>query len=232
MIQSLQARPSRRPYLLATLAALLWTGALAAAVAAIHGGAEAGFSATLGSLGTARLALIAAAALGPVIFFYVTAALVVRAAEMRHVARAMTGVALRLAQPETVASDSVVSLSQAVRREVAAMGDGVERALARAGELETLVRTEIATLERAYSDNEIRIRSLVDELVAQRESILSTAERVRGAITGAQTSLTQDLDSVGKTIVDLLARTGRTSPRRWAARARKSLPRSAAPATA
>ena len=49
---------------------------------------------------------------------------------------------------------------------VAAVGDGVERALARAGELETLVRGEIATLERAYSDNEIRIRSLVDELVA------------------------------------------------------------------
>ncbi|WP_348240419.1 hypothetical protein, partial [Salmonella enterica] len=77
---------------------------------------------------------------------------------------------------------SVVNLSQAVRREVAAMGDGLERALARAGELETLVRTEISTLERAYGDNEIRIRSLLDELVAQREAIISNGERVKAAI--------------------------------------------------
>jgi len=38
------------------------------------------------------------------------------------------------------------------------MGDGVERAIARAGELETLVANEVAALERAYSDNEVRIR--------------------------------------------------------------------------
>ena len=49
------------------------------------------------------------------------------------------------------------------------MGDEVERALARAGELETLVRSEIATLERAYASNKIRIRSLLDELVSQRK---------------------------------------------------------------
>ena len=35
-----------------------------------------------------------------------------------------------------------------------AMGDGIERAIARAGELETLVANEVAALERAYSDNE------------------------------------------------------------------------------
>ena len=50
----------------------------------------------------------------------------------------------------------MVSVGQAIRREVAAMGDGVERALARAGELETLVHNEVASLERAYSDNELR----------------------------------------------------------------------------
>ena len=43
---------------------------------------------------------------------------------------------MRLAEPEGVARDSIVTVGQAIRREVAAMGDGVERALARAGELE------------------------------------------------------------------------------------------------
>jgi hypothetical protein len=87
-----------------------------------------------------------------------------------------------------------MSVSQAVRREVAAVGDGIERAVARAGELETLVRSEISTLERAYSDNEIRMRSLVDELITQREAIVTNAERVRTAIAGSHQSLAHELD--------------------------------------
>jgi len=52
---------------------------------------------------------------------------------------------------------------------VAAMGDGVERAIARAGELETLVANEVAALERAYSDNEVRIRALLQDIAHQRD---------------------------------------------------------------
>jgi len=62
----------------------------------------------------------------------------------------------------------MVTLSQAIRREVASMGDGIERALARASELETLVRSEVSNLERSYSDNERRVRSLIDELASER----------------------------------------------------------------
>ena len=126
--------------------------------------------------------------------------LTVRSQEMKLVARAVGEVAMRLAQPENFSTDAVLSVSQAVRREVAAVGDGVERALARAGELETLVRSEISTLERAYSDNEIRIRSLIDELVAQREAIVSNAERVRGSITGVHQNLIQDLDGASERV--------------------------------
>ena len=39
--------------------------------------------------------------------------------------------------------DSVVTVGEAIRREVAAMGDGVERTIARAGELESMVRAEV-----------------------------------------------------------------------------------------
>ncbi|MGH6847206.1 MAG: hypothetical protein ACREC0_07155, partial [Methylocella sp.] len=69
---------------------------------------------------------------GPVIFALVTAALLRRGHEMRLAARSMTEVAVRLAEPESIAAGQMVTLSQAIRREVASMGDGIERALARA----------------------------------------------------------------------------------------------------
>jgi hypothetical protein len=186
LLQALQRRPSRRPYVLATLASLLWLGAVAGFVATQIDG---GFRALLGSLAPVQILVGAVALFGPVVLFYVAAMLAVRSMEMKLVARAVGEMAVRLAQPEAFSTDAIVSVSQAVRREVAAVGDGIERALARAGELETLVRSELSTLERAYSDNEIRIRSLVDELVAQRESIVTNADRVRSAITGSHQNL-------------------------------------------
>ena len=45
----------------------------------------------------------------------------------------------------------------------------MERAVARANELESLVHGEVSALERAYSENELRIRGLIEELAAQRE---------------------------------------------------------------
>ena len=90
--------------------------------------------------------MAATALVGPVVLFAIMGMLAVRAQEMRLVARAVGEVAIRLAEPENFSTDAVLTMSQTVRREVAAVGDGVERALARAGELETLVRGEIATL--------------------------------------------------------------------------------------
>ena len=117
------------------------------------------------------------------------AVLIWRSQEMRMVSRTMTEVALRLAEPENIAKESVVTVSQAIRREVAAMGDGIERALARASELEVLVHNEVASLERSYTDNELRVRRLIDELVTEREAIVQNAERVRQAIRGSHDSL-------------------------------------------
>ena len=67
-----------------------------------------------------------------------------RSQELRLIAQSMAGVAMRLAEPEEVARESIVTVGQAIRREVAAMGDGVERALARAAELEALVANEVS----------------------------------------------------------------------------------------
>src|SRR6476469_7845348 len=132
MLQALQRRPARAPYFLAATASLIWAaGGLALAWL---------FSSDIAALfvtprvGYAVVAGLAAGILLPIVFFYAIAHLLGRAQDLRRVAESMAQVAIRLAQPETAARDAVVNVGHAIRREVAAMGDGVERALARAAE--------------------------------------------------------------------------------------------------
>ena len=138
----------------------------------------------------------------PVIFFYVLAHMFRRSQDLRLVAETMAEVAMRLAQPETAAREQIVTVGQAIRREVAAMGDGVERALARAAELEALVHNEVSALERAYNDNEVRIRDLLSELTNQRETLVNQAEHVRNAIASVHLDLSHDITSVGDLVAD------------------------------
>ena len=125
-----------------------------------------------------------------------------RAQEMRIAAQSMTEVAFRLAEPENLAQDRIMMVGQAVRREVAAMGEGIERTLARAVELETLVHTEVNQIERSYSENAARIRALVDGLGSEREAVVTHAERVRASITGAHETLRDEIGSASDIIRD------------------------------
>ncbi len=138
----------------------------------------------------------------PILFFWGFAVMVRRSQEMRLAARSMTEVAAFLVEPENIAQDRVMTVGQAVRREVQAMGDGIERTLARAVELEALVHTEVNELERAYSENERRIRSLVDGLGSERDAVVSHAERVRSSIAGAHEQLKEELNSASDIIRD------------------------------
>ncbi|RUV56982.1 kinesin, partial [Mesorhizobium sp. M1A.F.Ca.IN.022.02.1.1] len=145
---------------------------------------------------------LAVAAIIPVILFWAFAAMIRRAQEMRIAAQSMTEVAFRLAEPENLAQDRVMMIGQAVRREVAAMGEGIERTLARAVELETLVHSEVNQIERSYSENEARIRSLVDGLGSEREAVVSHAERVRASIHGAHETLRDEIGAASDIIRD------------------------------
>jgi hypothetical protein len=133
ILQAIQkGRPARNVYTLATLFAVIW----------IIGGALLTFSflpslqAAIGqgSGGTLALAGLAALFFAPVLLFYFLASLSWRGQELRMIAQSMAQVAIRFSEPESAASDSMVTVGQAIRREVAAMGDGVEGGLARAGE--------------------------------------------------------------------------------------------------
>src|SRR5690242_15594960 len=177
ILQTLQRKPSRTPYLVATALSALWLlGAGAFALA---------FRVKLATLfaqpdvaGPVMVA-IATAVLVPVAVCYALAHAVRRTNDLRLVSQTMAEVAMKLAEPETAARESIVNVGQAIRREVAAMADGIERALARAAELEALVHNEVSALERAYNDNEVRIRDLLTELTNQRETLVNQAEHVQ-----------------------------------------------------
>jgi len=195
VLRALQRRPSRAPFLVAWLFTIGWAVLFAAM-------AFGTYSSQLGDMlshGTASAPVVlglAAAFVAPVMLFFVVAHLFSRAQELRLVGQSMAEIAIRLAEPETVARDSIVSVGQAVRREVAAIGDGVERALARASELESIVNEEVATLERAYTENETRMRSLIEGIVSQRQLLLDQAEQVRTAISNVHIDLSNEISAV------------------------------------
>ncbi len=65
-----------------------------------------------------------------------------------------------------------MSVGQAVRREVSAMNEGIERTIARATELENAGSLGSDGAGRSYADNELRVRGLVHELGSERDAIV------------------------------------------------------------
>lgn len=206
ILRSMQEQPSSTPTWVAILASTLWISATGY-IGWLRFGDQLARPSQWGVfVATADFAGILAIATLPVLGFFGISILARRAQDLRIAATSMTQAAIHLAEPETTAADKVASIGQAVRREVNALGDGLERALSRAGELEVMVHNEVTSLERTYSDNEIRLRALIQELSAQRESVITNSDRVREAIIEAHNLMVDDIDKVGarlsSTIVD------------------------------
>src|SRR5271169_2471761 len=102
ILQAMNARPaSRTPFMLALIASLVW-----AAICALYGYVSVWPSASrrpLEMLLRPETPLFLLAALGPIIFMFAFAALSRRLRELRQSARAISQVAVRLAEPETMA---------------------------------------------------------------------------------------------------------------------------------
>src|ERR1700748_3776165 len=78
----------------------------------------------------------------------------------------------------------------------------------RAAELEVMIHNEVTALERTYSENESRMRALIQELASQRESVITNTERVREAITESHTGLVFDLDMSSQRIAGTIVESG------------------------
>lgn len=199
MLQTIQrGRPRRGVYALATLFSGLWIAAAGLLTVAFLPSLEA----MVGPEAGGGLAVIGLACvfIAPLVLFYFLASVAWRTQELSLIAQSMAQMAMRFSEPEHFANDAMVSVGQAIRREISAMGDGVERAIARASELESLVTNEVSALERAYSDNEVRIRALLQDIALQRDSLVGQAEQVRNAISGVQIDLRQDIALISDSI--------------------------------
>lgn len=175
LIFALEQKPSTKPFRYAAIASAVWAIG-GAAFSWFSLGAEVGQGAALGDLLARPTTFITFAAIVvPAAVMWFLALLAWRAEELRLRSSTMTEVAIRLAEPDRMAEQSIASLGQAVRRQVSFMNDAVSRALGRAGELEALVHNEVAALERSYEDNERKIRGLIKELAGERDALLGTS---------------------------------------------------------
>ncbi len=204
ILQALHRKPSGAAVITALLGSIIWIIGGAAIASSLFRN-ETGAVMRLSEIAVQPTFMPALAALFlPPLLFFMTAMLIRRSQEMRHISRAMTEVTLRLAEPEGVSTDAIVSVGQAIRREVAALGDGIERAIARAAELESMVRSEVATLERAYDENEGRVRTLVGELHNERDAIVDHAGNLREAIATAHEAFAFDVQNIADRVASAL----------------------------
>ena len=207
LIFALQQRPSRTPFLVALAASVAWflIGGFFAFGLISTQVTSAGMS---GLLGSASALTAAVAILVPIVIFWFLALLVWRAQELRLMASAMTEVAVRLAEPDRLAEQSVASVGQTIRRQVAAMNDAISRAIGRASELEAMVHSEVAALERSYGENELRVRTLISELATEREALANNSQRVSDALKGVGAQVARDISNASNSIDKKLAERG------------------------
>jgi hypothetical protein len=161
-----------------------------------------------GLVGSASALTAAVAILVPIVIFWFLALLVWRAQELRLMASAMTEVAVRLAEPDKLAEQSVASVGQTIRRQVAAMNDAISRAIGRASELEAMVHSEVAALERSYGENELRVRTLISELATEREALANNSQRVSESLKGVGAQVARDISNASNSIDKKLAERG------------------------
>ncbi|MDX2289660.1 MAG: hypothetical protein NW217_12665 [Hyphomicrobiaceae bacterium] len=174
LIYSLQQKPSTKPFKYAAIASVVWAMVgLGFLYLTLSADLAEGLTAQAVLTKPTTFLMLTAVAV-PISVIWFLALLAWRSEELRLRSSTMAEVAVRLAEPDRMAEQSVASLGQAVRRQVSFMNDAVSRALGRAGELEALVHNEVAALERSYEENEQKIRGLIQELSGERLQLLRT----------------------------------------------------------
>ncbi len=182
LIYALEQKPSNKPFVYAGIAGAIW-GIIAIGFGYAIVSAELSAGASLYDVAAKPTTFLTAAAIVvPMAVLWFLALLAWRSEELRLRSSTMTEVAVRLAEPDRMAEQSVASLGQAVRRQVSFMNDAVSRALGRAGELEALVHHEVSELERSYEVNERKIRALITELTGERHALLDTSDKVSDSL--------------------------------------------------
>jgi methyl-accepting chemotaxis protein len=205
LIYALQQRPSRNIFYVALGSTIAWVLLCGGLSFMLFSSEIATLSGTTSAMQNPIVLGTAAALLIPIALFWFLALLIWRAQELKLMASAMSEVAVRLAEPDRHAEQSVASVGQTIRRQVAAVNDAISRALGRAGELEALLHNEIATLERSYNDNELRVRALINELSSERKALANNSDQVSAALKGLGAQVSKDIAQAGDQATKTLA---------------------------
>jgi len=177
LIYALQQKPSGAAFKYAAIASVVW-GAIGAAFAVVTLGSDAPIQGWYDLVTRPTTFFTFTSIVVPIAVLWLLALLSWRAEELRLRSSTMTEVAIRLAEPDRLAEQSIASLGQAVRRQVSFMNDAISRALGRAGELEAMVHNEVTLLERSYEENERKVRGLIQELSGERHALVNTSDHV------------------------------------------------------
>lgn len=198
LIFALHQKPSRKPFLISAIASAIWFALSLLLGWAMLSDEIAAAKTAMDVISTPGAIAVAATIAIPIALFWFLALLIWRAQELRLMSSAMTEVAVRLAEPDRLAEQSIASLGQTVRRQVSAMNDAISRALGRAGELEALVHSEVAALDKCYTANEQRIRSMVEELASERTALASNSDKVSEVLRGIGAQVSKDIAGAGE----------------------------------
>src|SRR5438874_1442566 len=205
MIAGLRRQPSRAPYSIAFAISLLWVFSWSLIYSPAIFGQPTPFAAT--SLPQTMIALSVLAL--PIALVWIMAHFLWRAHHLRQASEALMHASMRLLRPQDVAAEGLASIAQAVRSDVDILVGGVEHAVQRASELESIVHKEISAIERAFGGNEERIRMLVSGLENQRAALQQAGMVIGNEASPLLSRLetnTQSLDSIIATAQSTLAR--------------------------
>ena len=203
LIYALEQKPSTKIFRIAAIASAVWA-VVGIGYGAITLAPELSSGAALSTVLLHPVTFYTATAvIVPIAIFWLLAVLNWHIASLALKSSTMTEVAIRLAEPDRAAEQSIASLGQAVRRQVSFMNDAVSRALGRAGELEALVHNQVADLERSYEQNERRIRGLIQELTGERHALLNTSGSVTDTLKTLGTEIPQLIEKLSTQQVTL-----------------------------
>lgn len=217
LIYALEQKPSKRPFTIAAAASGIWFLLSLIFGYAMVAPQVAAAPSLWDVLSRPTLLTVAATTFIPIALFWFLAMLVWRAQELRLMSSAMTEVAVRLAEPDRAAEQTIASLGQSVRKQVGFMNDAVAHAISRAGELEAMVHNEVSTLERSFQENEHRIRNILTELSSERTQLVSTSGDVHKTLrsisdevpalieklTSQQAKLSRIIEGAGQNLIAL-----------------------------
>ncbi|MDR3471684.1 MAG: hypothetical protein P4M09_08355 [Devosia sp.] len=108
----------------------------------------------------------------------------------------------RFSEPEQASGGNIISIRHAVHKELAVFNEHLDRSLDKTGEIETVIRREVETLERTFAENERRMLALVQELARQRETVVSATEQVRDVVKANRETLNVEFAGLASQIAE------------------------------